>query len=169
MIQGKRRFYIFKQLQKDKTFIKMRLSGKDYERLTIVTGIQTRKNTPFFLIDYPRGFKEVVSRVDVWKMRFEFIGDDNLTYIFRTSGGEISDDKILIRFPEVIERIQRRKHFRLETPFETKLHFEKKSIEFEMNVINISLRGVLAYSVEKKAILKIAEDLRDFNLVQCIF
>jgi len=42
-IQGTNRLEIFKQLQKDKTFIKMHLLGKDYDRLTIITGIRTEK------------------------------------------------------------------------------------------------------------------------------
>ena len=165
MIQGKNRFDIFEQLRKDKTLIQMSLLGKDYERLTIITGIQARKNMLFFLIDYPEGFKEAVSDVEVWRIRFEFIGNDNLQYSFRTSGGEFFGDEIWIRFPEVIEKIQRRKHFRIEAPVGTRFYFNKKSDSFEMNVINLSLRGALVYSVQKKAILKIGENLRDVKLV----
>ena len=165
MIKDKERFTILKQLEKDKTLIKMRLPGTDYERLTMITGIRTRKKENFFLIDNPKGFKEVVSRIDILEMRFEFVGNDNLLYVFRTSGGEISDDKILIRFPEGIERIQRRKHFRVETPFETKLYFEKDSVMFEMNILNISLGGDLAFSVGKEAILKVGDEFRDLKLV----
>ena len=165
MIQGKNRFDIFEQLQKDKTLIQLRLSGKDYERLTIITGIRARKNALFFLIDYPKGFKEAVSDVEIWKIRFEFIGNDNLQYIFRTSGGEIFGNEIWIKFPEAIEKIQKRKHFRIEAPFGAKLHFEKRSVRFDMNVIDVSLRGALVNSVQKNAILKIGEDLRDVKLV----
>jgi len=165
MIENKERFIIFKQLEKDKTLIKMHLLGTDYDRLTMITGIRTRKKEKYFLIDNPKGFKEAVSRIDVLKVRFEFVGNDNLMYVFRTSGGKISGDKILIRFPEGIERIQRREHFRIETPFETKLYFEKDSVKFEMNILNISLGGNLAYSVGKKAILKVGEEFRDLELV----
>ena len=165
MIQGKNRFEIFEQLRKDKTLIQMRLLGANYEQLTIVTGIQARKNMLFFLIDYPKGFNEAVSDVEVWEMRFEFIGNDNLQYSFRTSGGEIFGNEIWIRFPEAIEKTQRREHFRIEVPLGTKLHFEKKSARFEMNVIDISLKGVLVNSIQKNAILKSGEELIDVQLV----
>jgi len=165
MIQGKNRFDIFEQLRKDKTLIQMRLLGADYEQLTIIIGIRAKKNILFFLIDYPKGFKEAVSDVEVWEMRFEFIGNDNLQYIFKTSDGEISGNEIWIRFPEFIEKIQRREHFRIEVPLGTKLHFEKKSAGIEMNVIDISLRGALVTSIQKNAILKSREDLIDVQLV----
>lgn len=165
MIQGKNRFDIFEELRKDKTLIQMRLLGADYEQLTIVTGIQAKKNMLFFLIDYPKGFKEAVSDVEVWKMRFEFIGNDNFQYSFRTLGGEIFGNEIWIKFPEAIEKIQKRKHFRIEVRLGTKLHFEKKSTMFDMNVIDISLKGALVNSIQNNAILKIGENLRDVKLV----
>ena len=165
MIQGKDRFDIFEQLRKDKTLIQIFLLGVDYKQLTIVTGIQARKNMLFFLIDYPKGFKEAVSDVEIWEMRFEFIGTDNLQYGFITSYGEIIGNEIWIRFPESIERTQRREHFRIEVPLGTKLHFKIKSARFEMDVINISLRGALVTNIQKKAILKSGEDLIDVQLV----
>ncbi len=165
MIQGKNRFDILEQLRKDKTLIQIRLLGTDYKQLTIVTGIQTRKNMLFFLIDYTAGFKEAVSDVEVWKMRFEFTGNDNLQYVFRTSGGEIIGNEICIKFPESIKRIQRRAHFRIEVPLETKLHFKKKSADIEMDVINISLKGTRVNCVQKNEILKSGENLGDVKLV----
>ena len=167
MIQGKNKFDIFEQLRKDKTLIQMRLLGADYEQLTIIIDIQARKNMLFFLIDYPKGFKEAVSDIKVWKMRFEFIGNDNLQYIFRTSGGEIIGNQICIKFPESIERIQRREHFRIEVPLETKLHFKKQSADIEMNVIDISLKGALVNSVQiqKNVVLKSSENLKNVKLV----
>ncbi len=167
MIQGKNKFDIFEQLRKDKIFIQMHLLDSDYKQLTIVTGIQYRKNTLFFFIDYTEGFKEAVSDVEVWEMRFEFIGNDNLQYIFRTSGGEIIGNEICIKFPESIERIQRREHFRIEVPLETKLHFKKQSADIEMNVIDISLKGALVNSVQiqKNVVLKSSENLKNVKLV----
>ena len=164
MIQGKNRLKIFEQLRKNKTLIQIYLLGKNYKQLTIVTNIQYIKNTFVFFIDYTKGFKEAVSDVEVWKMRFEFIGNDNLQYIFRTSGGEIIGNEICIKFPESIERIQRRAHFRIEVPLETKLYFKKK-FDIEMDVIDISLKGSLVNSVPKNTILISDENLKDVKLV----
>jgi c-di-GMP-binding flagellar brake protein YcgR len=41
--------------------------------------------------------------------------------------GQVLGDEIRIGFPEFIERIQRRKHFRLKVPIGTELHFEVDS------------------------------------------
>ncbi|MCK5507583.1 MAG: PilZ domain-containing protein, partial [Desulfobacterales bacterium] len=165
MIQGKNRLNIFEQLRKDKTLIQVYLLGRDYKQLTIVTNIQYIKNTPFFFIDYTRGFKEAVSGVEVWKMRFEFIGNDKLKYLFRTSGGEIIGNEICIKFPESIERIQRRAHFRIEVLLKTKLHFKKESVDIEMDVVDISLKGALVSSAPKNIILTSGENLKNVKLV----
>jgi len=165
MIQGKNRLDIFEQLRKNKTLIQIYLLGKNYRRLTIVTNIQYIKNSFVFFIDYTKGFKEAVSNIEVWKIRFEFIGNDKLKYLFRTSGGEIIGNEICIKFPEFIERIQRRAHFRIEVLVETKLHFKKESTDIEMNVINISLKGALVNSVPKNTILTSGEKLKNVKLV----
>jgi c-di-GMP-binding flagellar brake protein YcgR len=84
-------------------------------------------------------------------MHFEFIGNDNLQYAFRTTAEEIVGDEIWVRFPEVINRFQRRKNFRLSPPLGTKLYISGDSAEHEMSVINVSQGGVLGtlFSLEK--------------------
>lgn len=169
-IQGKNRFEVFKQLQKNKTLIKMHLMGKDYDRLTIIIDLRIKKKESFFCIDYPKGFKEAVTNVDPWKIHFEFTFKDNIPHSFRTTGGEISEGNIWIKFPEVIERKQRRKHFRIEPPRDTKIHFNVNSIKMEMKVINISLGGLFGYftgpekAIQLKPILKIGQTLNNLEL-----
>jgi c-di-GMP-binding flagellar brake protein YcgR len=167
-IEGKGRFTILEGLQSDKTLIKMSLLDKDYERLTIVTGIRTRNNTPFFLIDYPGGFRETVADLEVWSVVFQFTGKDKLQYVFRTSGGEIHRNEIWIRFPKVIERGQRRRHFRLEVPFGTKLHFQLRSSKRELSVSNVSLGGVLGAIVSSESGTQKGQSLRSGDILEHI-
>ncbi len=141
IIRYKRRFDIFKQLQNDKTLIKMIVLGRQYERLTLVTGTHFKKKTPCFLIDHPEGFKQAVGNDDRCRIHFEFIGNDNLVYTFRTTGKEIIDGEIYIRFPEGINRLQRRRHFRIAPPLGTKIYIINNSIRLEMSVIDISRGG----------------------------
>jgi c-di-GMP-binding flagellar brake protein YcgR len=149
-IQNKRRINIFNQLQEDKTLLKMRLLGKSYERLTVVTDVRIKNGTPFFLVDFPEDFHHVIGDVRNSRIHFEFLGKDRIKYNFRTSGGEISGDKIYIKVPEVIERQQRRKHYRLSPPVGTKIYVKTNAIVFELNVINISLGGALCATVNGK-------------------
>lgn len=169
-IQGKTRFAVLEQLKKNKTLIQLRLLGEDYERLTVIIDIRVKKNTSFFIIDYPEDFKEAVTDLDAWKFQFEFKGEDKLQYIFTTSGGQISEDGVWLEFPEIIERKQKRKHFRIEVPPGTKIYLKVGSIKREIDVINVSLGGVFGVLVgvkkedKKKAILKAGKTLKHIQL-----
>ena len=148
-ISGKRIYQLFDQIEKDRTSIKLVLLGKDYERLTIVTGIKNEKGVPYLLIDYPIGFRETVQDFDGGKIIFEFIGGDNIPYSFKTAMHKISGEDIWVRFPESIERIQRRKYFRIAPPLGTKIIFTLNNREYETNVVNLSHGGALVNQKEK--------------------
>ena len=161
-------FELIEQLQKDRIIIKIHLLGKDYEHLTAVTGVRTKGRIPHFMIDYPRGFREAVTGVETWKIQFEFIGKDKVPYTFKTSGGQTSRGKILIRFPESIDRIQRREYFRLGAPVGTKIDSIINSTLHEIVVINISEGGALVSfgkGAKEKSFLKTGGLLRDLTLL----
>ena len=170
-IEDKNLLNLLKTLQKDKTLIKMNLPGRDFERITIVTRVRHRRRNPLFLIDYTRGFREAVGDVKDVKMRFEFTREDKVNYSFSTYGWEIYRDEIGVRFPEFIERKQRRKDFRLAVPSDTKLHLQVDSTLLEMKVLNVSLGGTLVVLVGRKAgskeetIFNAGEYLSDIKIV----
>jgi c-di-GMP-binding flagellar brake protein YcgR len=141
---------LLKALQKDKTLIKMNLPGRDFERITLITRVRHRRQNPIFLIDYTQGFREAVVDVKDVKMNFEFTWADKVSYFFSTYGWEIYRDEIGVRFPEYIERKQRRKDFRLPVPPDTKLYIQLESTLLEMKVLNISLGGTLALLFDRK-------------------
>jgi len=170
LIRYKRRFDIFKQLQNDKTLVNMVVLGRQYERLTIVTGTRFKEKTPYFLIDYPEGFTKAVANNDNCRIHFEFNGNDNLVYTFRTTGKAVIRGKICIRFPEVINRLQRRKYFRMTPPLGTKMYINGSPGRLEMNVIDISQGGALVMPVNPNmedpnvSVLKIGSKLRKIEL-----
>lgn len=147
IIRHKRRFDVFKQLQNDKTLVKMYVLGRQYERLTVVTGTYFKKKTPYFLIDHPEGFTKAVANDDSCRIHFEFVGNDNLVYSFKTTGKATIGGEICIRFPEVINRAQRRKNFRMAPPLGTKMYISRGLGRLEMNVIDISQGGALVRPV----------------------
>ena len=149
-IEDKNMLNLLKALQKDKTLIKMNLPGRDFERITLITRIRHRRQNPVFLIDYTQGFREAVVDVKDVKMHFEFTREDKVNYSFTTYGWEIYRDEIGVRFPEFIERKQRRRDFRLPVPPDTKLSCQMESTLLEMKVLNVSLGGTLAVLVGRK-------------------
>ena len=140
-ILGKNIISTLKQLQKDKTLVNMHIMGEDHESLTIVTGIRAKKTPALFRIDYSEGLRKALANINRSRIRFEFTGKDKTLHTFRTLGGEISGKEIWIRLPDVIERIQRREHFRLGVPLGTRLYFETPSAAYEMDIINVSVGG----------------------------
>ena len=170
-IQGKKLVRLMEQVQREKIMLSMRLVGQNYERLTMVTRIPKDENAYFFAIDPPRDFRNTVSKLGTWEIHFNFNGPDNLEYIFTTSGGKFYDNEIQINFPDYIERLQRRRYFRLSVPAGTKLFFESDQVQREINLINISMRGTLGLlktfneKDQKKPILKKEDYLKDIKII----
>ena len=170
-IKGDNLVNVFKTLQKDKTLIKMRIIGKDYECLTIITNIFPYKKKNAFMIDSPKDFRPAFGGLNDIKMHFEFTGKDNLSYSFKTIGGEIHQDEIKVNFPDFINRKQRRKDFRLDVPPGTRLHVRINSNLLKMTVLDVSLGGTLVALVggvpesEYKQIIKTGYSFEDIELL----
>lgn len=139
---------IVEELLQRKTLLKLILLDTDFQHLTNVTALTIQKTCPSFIIDTPEGFREAAADIDPWHIRFEFTGKDNIKYIFKTIGGEIADHQIKIKLPEVVERKQRRKLFRIKAPDGTILCFTINVTRHELEVIDISLGGSLAALVQ---------------------
>jgi len=155
-IQGKKRRVVFEQLQNENTLIKMHIPKLGYEKLTMVIDVRRNGNDSFFIIDPPNDFHENVTDLDQTKIHFEFNFKEDVRYAFASAGGMILENEIWIVFPDIIERIQRRKDFRLEFPKGSRIRFQLKSIEHEMDLINLSMGGAYAdISMNKKGEEKI--------------
>jgi len=162
-IYGEALIKLFRELIEDKTLLRVFLLGKDYERLTIATGLEQKEGEFYVTVDYPGGFKEAIQGTEDWRLRFEFTGKDKIPYIFRTEGGELIKQGVRLKLPRFIERRQRRRSFRLEAPLGTTLVFTKDFKEYVANVLNISLGGAfvsLEKGQHKKPVLEIDEYLK---------
>ena len=142
-ISGKRRFALFEQLQKDRIVVKLNWLGKDYERLTIVTGVVNENGVPYVTIDIPTGFREMFQHDNKKRVLFDFVGNDGILYSFRTGVDRINGNDIWIEFPEFVEKVQRRKFYRVAPPIGTKVNFEADFRKYEASVVNLSEGGVL--------------------------
>lgn len=167
-----RKEQLLKTLQENRTLVRMKHAEKDLENLTLITDMRTRDNTAFLVVDCPREFRETLQRdrgKDL-KLIFEFTGKDNIKYSFTTHGGEIAHDAIYLKFPEAIERHQRRRHFRIDVPAGTRLHTADNEAPLDFNVVNVSLGGVLSTHAGRErlpgpdASLEIGSSFRDIEL-----
>ena len=121
----------------------MNLLGKNFEGLTIITDIKKKKGIHYFIVDSPSGFGEIDQCTAGLRVLFEFTGRDHIQYAFRTQIGEMLGEDIWLKCPEALERIQRRKEFRIAPPLGTKVCFTIDDQSFETNAINISGGGAL--------------------------
>jgi c-di-GMP-binding flagellar brake protein YcgR len=170
-IRGRAITSIFEELLQRKTLLKLILVDTDFEHLARVTGLKRKESGPYFIIDTPQGFKETAADIDNWQIRFEFTGNDNINYVFTTTGGKIEGNQIYIKLPEEVERKQRRRLFRIKAPIETKLCFSLDATRHELDVLDISLGGSLAAlvqtdsRVQQKPPFTDSHTLKDIELV----
>ncbi|MBN2059005.1 MAG: PilZ domain-containing protein [Deltaproteobacteria bacterium] len=126
-----------------RNILNLKLIGQGYEALTIITDVDDSKSRPRFLIDYPSGNRDIINNSAGSRVFFEYNGKDRLRRIFKTVIDEVRKDGIWVCFPESIDRIQRRKHFRISPPVVTILFFEIGRHPYECYVLNISQGGAL--------------------------
>jgi c-di-GMP-binding flagellar brake protein YcgR len=146
-IQGDAILQLFKELQREKIPLKVRLTNGTYEHLSYLKEIRKRLRTQYFLIDYNDEFQKATENLDEWHLRIEFTGPDGILYAFQTSDNDLSRGMIWIKFPQTVHRYQRRSLFRLEAPHGTRLYFNINEIPYKLLVINVSLGGTLGVLV----------------------
>ena len=167
-IRGKDVLNLIDQARRDKTLVNMRLLENDVELLTVIDGIQTSKNGRIFVVDVPEDLKKGLDAIDYRTLEFEFMDSKKVPCEFTASMAEILADRIWVMFPDVIYREQKRDDFRVEVPFRTRLCFRKDTVQYKMNVSDISMGGLLItlrVGARDAQILSVGEKLRDIELV----
>lgn len=142
-ISGKSLLGIFDSLLKNRIILKLHILGQGYEGLSIVTGVDNSNSKPTFLLDYPSGVQDIFQDSVGKKVFFEYSGTDKLHYSFRAFISGVEGDDIRFQFPEAVERIQRRKHFRVAPPIGTTMGFKIRDKRYECSLVNISESGAM--------------------------
>ncbi|MDA8138147.1 MAG: PilZ domain-containing protein [Desulfobacteraceae bacterium] len=158
-LQGNKIAEILGYLIDKRIIISMHIVGTSFERLTCVTQM-SQNPQPFFVVDLPDNFKAEAQSSSELILRFNFNGPDRLEYIFTTKGGRINGRELHLPFPDHMERLQRRRNFRMETPLGTKMFLKLDKIHAVLGLINISLGG--AYGT----LLKPSENGRSSSLLE---
>jgi c-di-GMP-binding flagellar brake protein YcgR len=147
LIQGDAVLQLFKELQQNKTPLRVKLTNGDYEHLSYLKQIRKRLRTHYFLIEYNEDFQTAAKDLEEWHLQIEFTGDDGILHAFHIKDSDVSRQLIWLKVPESIQRFQRRSLFRLEAPHGTRLFFEVNGIRYKLLVINVSLGGTLGVLV----------------------
>jgi c-di-GMP-binding flagellar brake protein YcgR len=144
-IEGPRILGLLEELQQEGTPLKLYLSESEYGHLTRIVDIQAQNKNIYFLIQYAQDFENTVlnSKHDR-VIDFEFTGKDGVKYLFRTQGRRLMMGRIWLKLPQMIEREQRRKQFRISVPPGSKLIFRLNSRCYQLEVVDISVGGSLA-------------------------
>ncbi len=140
-IEGPKLDALFESLITEKTILSMYVAGTDFQRLTCITGAERTSEGNRLLVDCPEGFTQATANNETFDIRFNFNGKDQLEYLFSTSGGTLSGRTLKVPFPDYVERLQRRKNFRIDALPGTRLYFSSGKLEGQIDLINISLGG----------------------------
>jgi c-di-GMP-binding flagellar brake protein YcgR len=169
-LQGSKLQDFFSQLIARKAIISMYAVGTDYERLTCVNEIQKEFDSDHLIVDLPDGFRDAVHKLDEWQLRFSFIGPDRLEYMFTTRGGAFVDKALKLPFPDCVERMQRRRNFRVAALPKSKLLFVHNNAKGVILLIDISLGGAFGILVKHNqknsqgALLKLNQAIENIGL-----
>jgi hypothetical protein len=170
-VQGKKLVELFKEIVEKKVIISMHVVGAGLDRLTCITGMTESPENNHLFVDPPDDFKEVAADKSLWHLRFNFNGPDKLEYLFSTRGGELGDQGLKIPFPEHVERLQRRRNFRVDTLTGSEMHFRLKKIQGIIHLINISQGGAYGVMVKhnfkfiRGSVLKMDQHVYDIRMI----
>ncbi len=140
-LQGIKITELFKFLIDSRTIMSMQLQGANYERLTCLIDVRNAHSGDQIVVDLPNDFKPTAEKQTQLKLRFNFNGPDKVEYIFSTEGGSYDNGNLILPYPDHVERLQRRRNFRLPTPPGTQMCFQSKKISGILDIVNISLGG----------------------------
>lgn len=142
-IGGKSLFTLFGRLKEERIPLQFTVFGRDYERLSLITGVKRGDNGSFVLIDSPSRLREDLPECEGLQVKVEFLDSDHIQYAFRSHITRVSEEDIWLVLPEFVERIQRRRYFRIAAPIGTKISFIRDGKPLEASVVNLSEGGAL--------------------------
>ena len=143
-IEGRRIFELFEYLLKKRVIVSIHIVGTDFEKLTCAIALKEDITGNWLLVDMPGGFRAAAAEKEPPVLKFSFNGPDQLEYVFVTPEARIAGSELKIPFPPHVERVQRRKDFRMDAPPGSRMHVAlNDGIQAVLGLINISIDGAL--------------------------
>ncbi len=127
----------------------MEYPGTQHKWITYLLEVEYAKS-PCLLIDRVRGFRNALERNRHREIFFEFKDKHKVPFAFKTGFVDLRGEGILVQMPTLLQRNQRRKYFRVETPAGSEISFvDALGNEPTGVLINIGGGGV-AFLLKKK-------------------
>ena len=169
-ISGARVEQALRHLKDKKVLIKVAVQGAAFESVSLLTDIDTEGPHPRFSIDPPDGMGDALQLKKKCALYCEFNGEDKVLYKFTLPIDEWHGD-FWFPLPEEIERIQRRRNFRLKAPMGTTLTLRQLEPPVRLLVLDFSLGGLLCMveslrdGQDKRRVLFKGRTLNNLDLV----
>jgi len=170
-LTGKRVIGLLRTAKEQNVLLTIQLPGHSFEGLTVITEIAKFRRRWVLLIDPPKGFDRFASGLPALKAQFSFRGPDLVEYQFTSSEMDMDGKTLRVPVPDMLERLQRRTNFRMETPTGTTLRFTKGHETGALELINISVRGTLGVLAKPRKVdlktlpLKVGDNLSELSIV----
>jgi c-di-GMP-binding flagellar brake protein YcgR len=154
---------IFQELIDVRTVITMEYPGTQYNWITFILEIR-HGNIPCLLVDRVRGFRTALERNPQREIFFEFKDRNRVPFAFKTDVIEFREQGIVVRMPTLVQRNQRRKYFRVETPPGAEVRFVDVLGEEDAGVLMNLGGGGIAFLLKKQPALSPGLSLNGLRL-----
>ena len=141
-ISGNKVLEALQYLKDKKVLIKIAVKGSAFENVSLLTDLDAEGTNPRFCIDPPDGMRDALQLKKKSTLYCEFNGEDKVLYHFSLPIEDWHGD-FWFPLPSQIERIQRRRNFRLEAPMGTTLTLRQLEPPVRLLVLDFSLGGLL--------------------------
>lgn len=159
-------------LRDKRVLIKLVLKNTGYENVSVITDIEPIDQQECFRIDCPDDFHIILQSRNRGNLSFEFNGPDKVLYTFEVPPGpDWRRGEVWIPMPAEIDRIQRRRNFRLKAPMGTELILRQLQPPLKMVVVDFSLGGLLCVvesareRIKKNLMLRRGKKLKQLELL----
>lgn len=132
-----------RELKKSRALIRAHIKEGAFERITLITDVRVFQKMLFFRLDEAEILRSVVEPLEAWKLTIEFSGKDQYPSFFETTSGQVVGNVFWFQAPDRIERLQRRRNFRLKAPTGASLEVMRYRKPIRLGLIDFSLGGVL--------------------------
>ena len=140
-----------------------------YAYETYVRKVSTTNNTRCLHMEFPAKLSDALGHATSHQLNFEFVGPDRHKYAFFSTEA-IAEEKngYRIPFPTQLNKIQRRKDFRIQTPDKTLIHIPDVPAPHQLQAVDISMGGTLGEVVRVEGDMQQVHPIRKGDIFRNI-
>jgi c-di-GMP-binding flagellar brake protein YcgR len=142
----------------------MRIPGTQFNWITYFLQIREDENLPLILVDHVKGFEVALARGLTRKISFEFKDKLGVPCRFETIVTESGPGGIWLEFPQAIQRIERRKYFRIEAPIDSVITFSLPNGDNAAASVQNLGAGGIAIRFSKEGVIRVGDELKQIRL-----